>query len=70
VGTNNNIYHIWQTTPSDWIGEHALNGYAKQIAVGRNADGRLETFYVGIDNAIYHNWQTTPNGEWSGAQLF
>ena len=36
------------------------------IAVGRNADGRMEVFVRGTDNALWHKWQTTPNGGWSG----
>ena len=34
-------------------------------SVGRNADGRLETFGVGTDNALWHIWQTAPNNGWS-----
>ena len=44
-----------------WAG---LGGYAKQIATGNDADGRLEVFAIGGDNAVYHNWQTAPNGGW------
>ncbi len=36
------------------------------IAVGRNADGRLEIFARGADNALWHQWQTAPNNGWSG----
>jgi acylphosphatase/peptidoglycan hydrolase-like protein with peptidoglycan-binding domain len=36
------------------------------IAVARNADGRLEIFARGTDNALWHKWQTAPNGGWSG----
>jgi hypothetical protein len=36
------------------------------IAVGRNADGRLEFFVRGTDNAVWHKWQVVPNGTWSG----
>ena len=35
------------------------------IASGRNADGRLEVFYVGGDNAIWQRWQVSPGGRWS-----
>src|ERR1700712_3589596 len=52
---------------NQWRGEFSLGGVAKQISAGRNADGRLEIFYIGADNVIYHNWQTQPNGLfWSG----
>lgn len=43
-----------------------LGGAAKQLAVARNADGRLEFFYIGTDDRLYHNWQTAPNNGWSG----
>jgi hypothetical protein len=67
VGTNNKIYHNWQTAPNNgWSGENLLAGSAKQIVVGQNADGRLEVFYVGTNNKIYHNWQTAPNNGWNG----
>jgi len=36
------------------------------IAVARNADGRLEAFVRGTDNAVWHKWQTAPNSGWSG----
>ncbi len=36
------------------------------IAVGKNADGRLELFVRGTDNAVWHKWQTAPNNGWSG----
>jgi len=35
-----------------------------QIALGKNADGRLELFAVGEDGIIYHRWQDVPNGNW------
>ena len=31
------------------------------IAVARNADGRLEVFARGTDNALWHKWQVAPN---------
>jgi hypothetical protein len=37
------------------------------MAVGENADGRLEVFAQGRDDdALYHKWQLTPGGSWSG----
>ena len=69
VGTNDAIYHNYQTAPNNgWSGEQALGGSAKQITVGQNQDGRLEVFYVGTNDAIYHNYQTAPNNGWSGEQ--
>jgi hypothetical protein len=38
-------------------------------AVGRNADGRLEVFYIDANGEIRHIWQTSPNGTWSAAAL-
>ena len=36
------------------------------LAVGENADGRLEVFAVAQYNALWHKWQLTPGGAWSG----
>jgi acylphosphatase len=41
-------------------------GITSRVAVGRNADGRLEVFARGTDNALWHIWQTAPNNGWSG----
>jgi hypothetical protein len=74
VGTNNYLYHTWQTAPNGlfWAGQvHFADNSAQQIAVGRNADGRLEIFYVGTNNNLYHNWQTAPNSDiWAGETRF
>jgi len=49
---------------SGWASEAGV--LTSDIAVGRNADGRLEAFVRGTDNALWHKWQVTPNGGWSG----
>jgi hypothetical protein len=50
-----------------WSGWNSLGGIlTSDVAVGSNADGRMEAFVRGTDNALWHNWQTTPNGGWSG----
>src|SRR3989442_15641097 len=56
---------------------HSLGGSLAmgRIAVGSNADGRLEVFVVWNDNSIWHNWQTARNNGWSdwsplGAEKF
>ena len=36
------------------------------IAVARNADGRMEFFARGGDGAVWHQWQVAPNNGWSG----
>lgn len=42
-----------------------------QVAVGKNAGGRLEVFYVGTNNDLYDNWQIAPNSQvWAGATDF
>jgi hypothetical protein len=59
-GTDNNLYHKWQTAPNgawtpNWSGlGGVLDG---NIGAGRNADGRLEVFVRGTDNNLYHKWQ-------------
>ena len=43
-----------------------LGGQGKgQMALGCNADGRLEAFIVGTDSALYHAWQVAPGGGWA-----
>jgi peptidoglycan hydrolase-like protein with peptidoglycan-binding domain len=66
-GTDNAVWHIWQTSASNgWSGWGSLGGVVSSpIAVGRNADGRLEVFARGTDAALWHKWQTAPNGGWS-----
>lgn len=44
--------------PGGWSGYDRLGGVlTSNIAVGRNADGRLEAFVRGTDNALFHIWQ-------------
>lgn len=78
--TDNKIWHRWespndvnsQAPPTFSDGPATLNGcYVNpnkvKITGARNADGRLEIFYLGQDNYIYHAWQTgnEENGLWS-----
>jgi C1A family cysteine protease/acylphosphatase len=67
-GTDNAVWHNWQTAPNGgWSGWASLGGVVLTApAVGRNNDGRLEVFAKGTDGAVWHNWQTAPNGGWSG----
>lgn len=52
----------------DYLGSTIYS--AKSIAVGRNADGRLEVFSVRPNDLISHLWQIELNGSWSNdAQL-
>jgi acylphosphatase len=68
VGTDNALWHIWQTAPNGgWSGWASLGGViTSEPMAGRNADGRLEVFARGTDNALWHNWQVAPNDGWSG----
>jgi acylphosphatase len=68
VGTDNGLWHIWETTPNGgWSGWASLGGViTSEPTVARNADGRLEVFARGTDNALWHIWQTAPSaGPWS-----
>lgn len=67
-GTDNGLWHKWQTTPNNgWSGWSSLGGViTTEPVVGRNADGRLEVFARGTDGAVWHRWQTAPNNGWSG----
>ncbi|TIN97543.1 MAG: hypothetical protein E5Y06_04685 [Mesorhizobium sp.] len=67
-GTDNALWHIWQTAPNNgWGGWASLGGIITSTpAVISNADGRLEAFARGADGALWHIWQTAPSSGWSG----
>jgi hypothetical protein len=58
-GTDNALWHIWQTTPNGtWSGWASLGGVlTSDPIVASNADGRLEVFVRGTDNALWHIWE-------------
>jgi len=62
------IQHARQTQ-AGWSAESALGGLAKKLAIGANADGRLELFYVGTNDQLFHRVQL-PTGGWSGEIAF
>jgi hypothetical protein len=62
------IQHVRQTA-SGWTTSAALGGLAKKLAIGSNADGRLELFYVGTNDMLFHRVQL-PTGGWSGELAF
>ena len=89
VGTDSRLYHRWQTSlggglsKNGWTGEvlfpgaidGAKPGSALSVAVGQNADGRLELFYSTPVGRLFHRWQTSPNGgpsknDWTGEAAF
>jgi hypothetical protein len=62
-GTDNVLYHRWQTTPggawSEWAG---LGGqFTSDPFVAHNKDGRLDVFVRGTDNGVQHIRQAAPN---------
>jgi hypothetical protein len=70
VGTDNNVWHIWQTAPNNgWSGWGSLGipgpGTNFLLAIGNNQDGRIELFAIGTDSNLWHCWQTAPNNGWS-----
>jgi hypothetical protein len=67
IGTDDQIYHNWQTSKGGpWNGGVLFGGTAQQLCLCQNADGRLELFYVGMDGNVYHLWQASLNGSWAG----
>jgi hypothetical protein len=66
-GTDNGVWHRWQTLPGNgWSGWAPLGGaITGNPAATRNLDGRLELFVRGAGNAVWHRWQTAPNNGWS-----
>ncbi|MFA4904166.1 MAG: hypothetical protein WC600_15645 [Desulfobaccales bacterium] len=75
VGTDNAMWHIWQTasfsngtTSGDsWSDWESLGGnHTSDPSVVRNLDGRLEVFALGTNYNVYHMWQPAPaSGPWS-----
>ncbi|HXZ03262.1 MAG TPA: hypothetical protein VEH81_00435 [Ktedonobacteraceae bacterium] len=71
IGSDNALWHRWQTTPGGiWGGWASLGKPPSANAffipfVWKNDDGRLEVFTVGTDGALWNLWQVAPNGTWS-----
>jgi len=65
------VWHRWQRTAggewSDWgsLGTRPGDGTVGPLAVGVNADERLELFAADHDGAVWHIWQVAPNKDWS-----
>lgn len=71
------IMHSWQLPQGGWSAGFQLTSeeYQRPIAVGNNADGRLQVFATRSQTdptgtrhgpvALGSAWQTTPNGTWS-----
>jgi hypothetical protein len=71
------IFYVYETTPGQqgWTPRVVFSGgegssAREPLALGKNADGRLELFSnaFGSDGDYYrlrHRWQTAPNGDWS-----
>jgi acylphosphatase/uncharacterized phage protein gp47/JayE len=51
---------------SGWSSWQSLGGKVDRLAVGRNADARLEVFARGTNNALWHIAQVSPGGSWGG----
>src|SRR5437016_6553474 len=73
--TRGSVWHTVQPNPSSAFGSWSRLGDAAgagQIAVGSNADGRLEVFAVDTaDRLAWHIAQTAPNGSFGGwSRLF
>jgi len=73
VGSDEALYHRWQTAPSNgWSGWSPMGtpkpglGVPTIPALAPSADGRLELFIQGTDGALWHQWQTAPSNGWSG----
>jgi hypothetical protein len=66
-GTNNNIYHFWETTPGGvWNGVANLGCcFRSNPTIIANTDGRLEVFVEDFYNNLMHFWQVCPGCGWS-----
>ena len=68
VGTDNHLYHNWQTAQNgNWHGETLVSAsdYAIQITVGLNQDGGVLIVYRGTNGHLYTNAQK-PDKSWKG----
>jgi hypothetical protein len=64
VGSNQNLYHNYQTGAS-WSGWISLGGtFAQNIrpCIGPNADGRLQIFLNQVNGVMDTSWETSVNG--------
>ncbi len=79
IGLDGYIYHNSQVAPNSgtWGGDirayqnpdpdfPIYDGGGITLALGRNADGRLQLFYEGIDGYAYSTWEATQNGMFTG----
>src|SRR5579863_7669733 len=70
INAGGNIYHTWQTAPSNgWNGAWELLyspvDNLAMVAPSNDADGRLEIFGVNSAGNVYHTWQTAPSNGWN-----
>jgi hypothetical protein len=75
IATDGHLYVDTQVSPGGaWTGWESLGapggglyGGPGELAVGQNADGRLEVFAFGVSQVgVWHIWQTAPSGPWGG----
>ncbi len=73
LGGDGAVYRGWRSPdPSassllwDYLGSPSGTQLQPGLAVGRNADGRLEVFGLGSEGALYHAYETSVGGSWSG----
>jgi hypothetical protein len=67
------VDHWWQSWTAahpKWEPFHSAGDRLRNLAVGQNADGRLEVFGTASDDSIWHTWQTAANDGWSGWSVF
>ncbi|MDY8049632.1 hypothetical protein UY416_25415 [Paenibacillus polymyxa] len=71
---DNALWHIWQSevNSSKWsqwgsLGDVKLtrDKFLDTVAVGQNADGRLEVFIIDENLSVKKSYQTAPNGSWN-----
>jgi hypothetical protein len=82
VGSDQAIWHRWQTAPQGGAADDATGGQWSQwqllgrpsgqeilavVGLARNKDGRLELFTVAGDGSVWHRWQRKPGGSWAAA---
>jgi len=66
MGSNGNVYHVWQDQPGTrWHTWSNLGGSSDpQLMLANNANGEPQLFAIGGGNSLYTLYQNSPGGSW------
>ena len=63
INSNNAVEHLWQSTPGNYVAWGNLDGNARQITLGTNADGSFDLIAVAVGGDVGDREQGTPGSE-------